>query len=102
MIFGQWINDPAAAIPGFAEPTGDTWMNSYVKYIPGYKWQDSTAWKVQPAIAVEDLNVNPIVQPGDVFVLGDIRTTGTSGDPWFASERAILIFTRNPWGGESR
>ncbi len=98
MIFGQWATDPKEAITWFAEPTGATWLNRYVKYIPGYKWQDSTSWKIQPAIAVEDNNVNPIVQPGDVFVLGDIRVTGNSGYPWFASEACDIDFSHNPWG----
>ncbi len=95
MIFFQWSNDPAEAITWF---TGeDEWMDRYVKYIPGYKWQDSTNWKVEPAIAVQDLNVNPIIQPGDVFVIADIRSTGNSGYPWFASEQSDIDFSNNPW-----
>jgi hypothetical protein len=39
-----------------------------------------------------------MVQPGDVFVLGDIRTTAFSGYPWFASEQCDIDFSRNPWG----
>jgi hypothetical protein len=87
MFFGQYITDPAAAIESYAEPTVATWLNRYVKYIPGYKWVDSTTWKVTPAIAVQDANVYPIVYPGDVFVMSGIWETGTSyssssNNPW--------------------
>jgi hypothetical protein len=87
MFFGQWNTDPAAAISSYAEATVATWLNRYVKYIPGYKWVDSTTWKVTPAIVVQDLNVNPIVYPGDVFVMSGIFTKGTSyssssNNPW--------------------
>lgn len=97
MIFGQWANDPAAAITWFAEPEEATWNNRYVKYIPGYKWVDLNTWLVEPATVVQDLNVNPIIQPGDVFVIGDIRTTDNSGYPWFASEQCDIDFNHNPW-----
>lgn len=76
MFVGNWGYDPAAIITWFGEATTSTWMNRFCKYIPGYKWVDSTTWKVTPAIAVQDLNVNPIVQPGDVFVMSGIWTEG--------------------------
>ncbi len=74
------------------------WINRYRKYIPGYKWKDEAGWAIDPAIAVQDLNVNPLVQGGDVFVLGDIRSTGQSGYPWWASEQCDIDFGHNPWG----
>ena len=103
MFFGQWNTDPAAAISSYAEATVATWLNRYVKYIPGYKWVDSTTWKVTPAIAVLDLNVNPLVYPGDVFVMSSIWTKGTSyssssnnpwrnGVNWPAERQADVIF----------
>jgi hypothetical protein len=48
-------------------------------------------------MVVQDLNVNPIVQGGDVFVIGDIRGTGQSGYPWWASEQCDIDFGNNPW-----
>ena len=91
-------NTPAEAIS--ANSGAGDWDWRYGRYIPGYKWQDSTNWKVEPAIAIQDLNVNPIVQPKDVFVMGDIRSTGQSGYPWFASEQCDIDFAHNPWGEE--
>ncbi|MBN2611230.1 MAG: T9SS type A sorting domain-containing protein [Bacteroidales bacterium] len=93
--FGS-IYDPADAIQAFSQ-AGD-WMSRYRKYIPGYKWQPQTDWEVTPAIAVQDLNVNSVVQAGDVFVMGHINGTGQSGYPWSASEECDIDFGHNPWG----
>ena len=75
--------------------------NRYGKYIPGYKWKTGAAWAADPAVAVQDLNVNPLVYPGDVFVIGDIRATGNSGYPWWASQQCDIDFGHTPWGGET-
>ncbi len=94
MFFNGYENNPATAISGW-----DSWGDRYVKYIPGYKWTASEAeWTAERHMAVQDLNVNPIVQPGDVFVMGDIYATGQSGENWFASEQCDIIFSRDPWG----
>jgi hypothetical protein len=96
MIVGGWFNDPAEAITSIANETD--YANRYQKYIPGHKWQDQTNWQIQPAIAVEDLNINPVVQPGDVFVLGDIRTTSVSGGyDYTAAQNTDIDFNKNPW-----
>jgi hypothetical protein len=44
------------------------------------------------------VNVNPIVQPGDVFVMGSIYATWALGYPWFASLACDIDFGHNPWG----
>jgi hypothetical protein len=90
-----YVNNPSDAITRLAG-TGD-WNNRYGKYIPGYKWVDEATWAITPAVAIQDLNVNPIVQGGDVFVIGDIRSTGQSGYPWWASEQCDIDFGNNPW-----
>lgn len=95
MIYGQWAGSPADAITSYS--AAEDWPNRYVKYIPGYKWQDETNWAIEPYIAVQDLNILPIVQPGDVFVLGDVRTTAFSGYPWFVSKQLDIDFSHNPW-----
>jgi len=98
MFYGGWTNNPAEAIEGTSGANGTDWLDRFTKYIPGYKWAgDSTYWKIQPALAVQDLNVNPIVQPGDVFVMGSIHTTGQSYsyyDPgnWPAEKQCDVIF----------
>jgi hypothetical protein len=42
-----------------------------------------------------------LVQGGDVFVVGDLRGTGTSGYPWWASQQCDIDFGHTPWGGET-
>lgn len=72
------------------------WKNRYRRYVPGYKWQDQEKWEVQPSILVQDLNVNTIVSPGDVFVLGKCGNSH-----WKASEVDVNFTTgNNPWGIE--
>lgn len=94
LCFG-YFNDPATAIT--ANTGTGNWANRYSKYIPGMRWQDQTTWSITPAIAMQDLNVNPIVQPGDVFVIGDLRGTGISGYPWWASQQCDIDFGHTPW-----
>jgi hypothetical protein len=93
-----YVNSPAEAITRLGQPGDST--NRYGKYIPGYKWKTGAAWATDPAVAEQDLNVNPLVYPGDVFVLGDIRSTGNSGYPWWASQQCDIDFGHLPWGNE--
>lgn len=96
MFCWGYVNDPATAITRLG--TATDWLNRYGKYIPGTKWVDSTLWKSTPATVTQDLSVNPIVAPGDVFVMGDIWSWGTSGYPWFASKQCDVDFgPHNPW-----
>ncbi|MFC2115066.1 T9SS type A sorting domain-containing protein [Bacteroidota bacterium] len=53
--------------------TADSWFNRYTKYVPGYKWVDSISWRIDPAMLVEDNNVNSLVQPGDVFLMAELN-----------------------------
>lgn len=80
MFFGGYSNNPAEAITWYGQP-GD-WMNRYGKYVPGYKWVNEAQWQVTPAILEQDLAVNPIVMPGDVFVMGGIYTSGFTHPSW--------------------
>jgi hypothetical protein len=55
--------------------------NRYQLYIPGYKWTSSLSeWEIQPLIAEPDVNINPIIAPGDVFVMSEIRTWSFAND----------------------
>ncbi|WP_372947165.1 T9SS type A sorting domain-containing protein [Mariniphaga sp.] len=110
MIVMQWTNNPADAV---AWSSGDDeWEQRYNKYIPGYKWVNETQWSVTPAYVEQDLSVNPIVQPGDVFCMGDIRSDGDAHPSWlpdfkwqvpaqldvqFANTDGVDTY-RNPWG----
>ena len=89
---------PVEAITGASGV--DDWSARYIKYVPGYKWVGEVEWAVSPGLLVPDLNVNPIVQADDVFVMGQIDGTAQSGYPWFASEACDVIFDTeyNPWG----
>jgi len=89
--------DPAAAVR--SSSAVENWGARYNKYIPGYKWLNEISWGVNPGILEQDLNVNPIVQPGDVFVMADLVNVSLSGYPWWASEQSDVIFQTayNPW-----
>jgi hypothetical protein len=96
MVVWDWTSDPATVITWNNATT--EWANRYRRYIPGYKWQSEAEWTITPRIAVQDVNVNPIVQPGDVFVMGSIFATWGLGYPWFASLACDIDFGHNPWG----
>jgi hypothetical protein len=76
MLYFGYIDDPAEAIRSAS--TADDFDSRYSKYIPGRIWVDTTTWAATPGICVQDLNVNPIVYPGDVFVIGDIWSSATA------------------------
>jgi arginine repressor len=66
----------------------------YRKYIPGYKWSDNDAeWIPNPGRVQLDLSVNPIVMPGDVFVMADIQNP--QGHTPF---NQIDVDFKNHWG----
>jgi hypothetical protein len=110
MFAWGYVNTPAAAITRLG--TVDDWANRYGKYIPGYKWVPQADWSIKPAMVTEDVAVNANVLPGDVFVIGDVRTTGQipANDPtrevingvvhWWATKQCDvdLATGRNPWG----
>ena len=80
MIAMQWNVNPASVIE--SRMGVDEWMDRYDKYVPGYKWVDETQWAVTPGILVQDLSVNPIIMPGDVFCLGSIHTDAFTVVDW--------------------
>jgi hypothetical protein len=93
------VNSPADAVTMVSDPF--SWNNRYQKYIPGYRWVDQATWEVQPSMVMQDLATNPIVMPGEVFSIGDTRTTAQSAPyPWWGGNRVnINLGTNfNPWG----
>ena len=87
MFVTTTVNDIADAISRGAleedfETPEDYYNNRYNKYIPGRVWADTAAWDANPGTVdpTPDGNVNTIVFPGDVFVMGDIANPGT---PYF-------------------
>ncbi|MBT3383265.1 MAG: T9SS type A sorting domain-containing protein [Prolixibacteraceae bacterium] len=112
MIAMDWNTDPAAMV-GSRMGEND-WLDRYDKYVPGYKWVDQAQWAVTPGILRQDLNVNPIVMPGDVFCFGGIATDGQVVFSWgpdyvwpvpaqldvqFHNTNGNFVYT-NPWGEE--
>ncbi len=95
LTFG-YAGSPADAITG---NTGiGNWGNRYTKYIPGRKWQSEADWGIKPAVAIEDNNVNPIVQPGDVFVAGQTHSDiNGAGYPKFMMNQLDIDFAHSTW-----
>jgi hypothetical protein len=96
-------NNPAGAIGIQSLP--ENWNNRYQKYIPGYRWVDQASWETQPAMVVQDLNVSPIVYPGEVFSIGHLASFGNLGEntsswrSWWGGYKLDIDFgPRNPWG----
>lgn len=108
MIAMQSNVNPSEVIQSVMEE-GD-WLNRYDKYIPGYKWVDEAQWSITPGIVVQDLSVNSIVQPGDVFCYGHIVNDGNVPGPpyvWPVPGELDVMFgnyesskgsQKNPWG----
>jgi len=93
MFFCGYENDPANAIAGW-----DDWADRYVKYIPGFKWQDEADWTVQRHMAVQDVNINPNVYPGDVFVLAEVNENDADYESYEFKDQIDIDFRHNPWG----
>jgi hypothetical protein len=91
MIVGGPIYDPGAAIT--ITSGEDDWLHRYRRYVPGYKWVSQADWAANPSRLERDLNVNPLIMPGNVFVMATITTN--VGD---ARNRVDIDFSSNPWG----
>jgi hypothetical protein len=102
------INDPALVISN-NEDDYDTpelyFMNRYMKYIPGRIWADTATWAANPGTvdADPDSNVDPVVYPGETFVIADIISTSQAYNvypvgEWTAEENANINFG---WGGDN-
>ncbi len=93
------VTSPADAITMQQLPTD--WVRRYRKYIPGYRWVDQATWETKPAMVVQDLIVNPIVNPGEVFIVGDTRANWQGGmtTPWWGGHKTNVDFGtfKNTW-----
>lgn len=112
MLVGHGSNSPVEAIQ---KDNNDNWLFRYDKYIPGYKWQDTTGWAAEPYIATPDLSVNKMVEPGDVFTMAMVKglnnlwCANTDNFPYpfyyqtdvhFYSYAADCYVFENQWGEE--
>ena len=63
----------ASESPGFYwNNAPGEWAKRFTKYIPGKKWQDEANWAVKPRVVIPDIAVNPMVYPGEVFVMANM------------------------------
>ncbi|MEZ5107118.1 MAG: T9SS type A sorting domain-containing protein [Draconibacterium sp.] len=104
MLVCDGSTTPAAAIQAYSGV--DDWGARYRKYVPGYKWVNEANWSVNPGRLEQDINVSPMVFPGDVFVGGHINGGNTWGwadanftgtDPRLKTD-VFLNSPDNPWG----
>lgn len=104
MVMFQYTNDPVTMITWNSGE--NDYAGRYAKYIPGRRWVDEAQWAITPGVVQPeaDVNVNSVVLPGDVFVLGSIRSRGTAeeytGGPgtWWVDNQIDIDFISNPWG----
>jgi hypothetical protein len=80
MFANQWSTNPSGVIQSRMQTT--EWLDRYDKYVPGYKWVNEAQWQVTPGILQQDLNVNAIVMPGDVFAFGGIWADNQTAPSW--------------------
>ena len=66
-------------------------------YVPGFKFSDdSLTWQITPGELYPDLNVDPVIDPGDVFVLGSPHAARWS--PFAVSQSDVITGVRfNTW-----
>lgn len=69
-------------------------------YIPGYKWPATLElYNANPGIMEFDPNVDPIVEPKDVFVMGNSDHRDGKEEPWVHEETDVVLSNRlNTWG----
>jgi hypothetical protein len=111
MISGFDGIDPIGAITQDSSRAIGDWFDRYTRYVPGRKYVDSTTWQITPSKLLEDLNVNARVQPGDVFLMGDIdgdahvlESDGYEGDGiWYLPGKLDVQFqnTQSDWHDDS-
>jgi hypothetical protein len=82
--------DPITSTPG--------WLYRYTTYIPGLKFVDSLDWEITPEILESDPNVNPILNPGECFVMAKLGWVASHYAPYdvnFIDEN--VAGHPNPW-----
>ena len=73
-----------------AAPDADDFKNRYRGYVPGYKYYEDTAsWLLNPGKLQIDPNVDPVVDPLDVFVMSS--TNHGRGERYLTPEQWAMI-----------
>jgi len=114
MIAATTSLNPSDAITQNSGEAEENWLQRYSKYIPGYKWVSFNDWGVNPGILEQDLSVNSMIQPGEVFLMGEIENDkhvkkvngyNSDGDWSIPSKLNVQFYNRdgdyntysNPW-----
>jgi hypothetical protein len=101
MVTFGYYTSATEAITRMSAADSGSFANRYNKYIPGYTWVDKIIWTVEPARVVPDAYINPILEPGKVFVMADIHTDSNSaGYPSQAMPYVNIDFQHNPWDND--
>jgi hypothetical protein len=69
-------SDPNAQIASTMAATELNFDRRFRKYVPGYKWVNLGQWLATPGILEPDNNINPIIQPGEMFIMSANSTRG--------------------------
>ena len=101
-------NTPAQALTRIGSSSSDWFFGIRYRwgYVPGYKFSDDTLeWKANPSKLYFDAAVNPVVQPGDVFVIGNPGTNVNTDAfeqadviPSYRKNWALADTNYNTWG----
>jgi hypothetical protein len=98
--------NPAEAIQQHSGSDETSFNNRYSKYAPGYHWpEELDIWEIRTARLLTDFSTDPVVAPGDVFVVTGrpVENSGpwfTRGFPLWEEEDIVLTTALNPWGAE--
>ena len=87
LIIRGWLGQAPSVF--FANQKAN-YNNRFMAYIPGYEYQSLEEWTVNPDIIIKDLSVNPILDPGETFVLAYIES-GAGG--WAYNSMCDVIWT---------
>jgi len=90
VTMGYGGSNPAEIIQSYLAP--ENWVNRHMKYVPGNAWQEEADWQLQPGLLAKDFAVNPMVDGGEVFIIGRIGAGATDRQP--RNEDCDVIFTR--------
>ena len=96
LIAGAVSADLGATVRSYSTVTD--YFRRFRKYVPGYKYVSEIDWAVNPGILEPDLAVNPVVQPGECFVMAYLQTARDIPNitPW----RALGLGQDNRPSGE--
>ncbi len=102
LILRSTSSNPATALERLHQDplavTEDDFEDRYESYVPGYKFiEDTTNWLLNPGILSLDGDIDPVLKPGDVFVMS---ATASDRKRYYTDEMLAKIDKR--WDGVER